>query len=75
MTSNFSIDRNTNSKTVSLVTIAFTAFILSSIVLLSSLSLFVLISIDVAGSTEDVIPELGKPITFGRESFFVACNV
>ena len=69
MTSTFLIDRNTNFKRVSLVTIAFTALTLSSIVSLSAFTLFVLISIDVAGLTEDVMTELGMPIIFGRESF------
>ena len=69
MTSNFSIERNANSKRVSLVTIAFTALTLSSIVSLSAFTLFVLISIDVAGLTEDVMTELGITIIVGRESF------
>ena len=69
MTSNFSIERNANSKRVSLVTIAFTALTLSSIVSLSAFTLFVLTSIDVAGSTEDVMTELGITIIVGRESF------
>ena len=69
MTSNFSIERNTNSKRVSLVIITFTALILASIVSLSVFTLCVLISIDVARSTEDVMTELEIPIIVGRERF------